>query len=741
MRKIRFMALMLAMTVAMQSPLSVMAANVSDNQIKEKSTEEKDKDKSTEDKDKSTEEKDKSTEELINTEEDEQKEAVRDALLEIVEEKPIYALVYNADHYELKVEPKKESEGAGSVISGTQVSILDIAFGEDGKVYLYVDCYQDGSELKGYIESSYLATADTEYNEWKDNELIKINGLSFEMEGSSIEEIYRNFPSGYWGSLINIAQMHPNWIFAPFNSGVDWNSAVAEECQGNRSLAYKNSPDEWFSKAAGDYDPSTGTYIGKSGSNWYKASEYAISYCMNPMNYMNEKNIFAFEQLTYNQDVHNASGVAAIISGTWMSGRALEDGSGGLYQDVFIDIGAQSGVSPYHLASRVRQEQGIYGGSKLISGVEGFYNYFNIKASGGTEDAIYSTGINYAKSQGWNTRYASILGGAQFLGANYISKGQDTLYLQKYDIDNSYNGMYNHQYMQNIQAPMTESVSVYSAYNNVGALNNNFVFKIPVYVNMPGSDNPSAEYPVSEDFIKQLYSVILGRMPDTEGLEYWKTRMKTGSTAADLITGFFDSDEMTNRNLNNADYLVYAYRAILGRDPDASGKQYWLDEMAAGCTRKCILTGFVESTEFYNMCKEYGIVKGSITALSAVDKNAGMTKFVVRLYRKILSREPDAEGLEYWTAMLQNGYSACALVEGFVYSQEFANANLNNSDYVEILYETMLGRASDKNGKADWVGQLNRGTGRNQVLAGFVYSTEFNNLCKEYGITIGNLSR
>lgn len=50
---------------------------------------------------------------------------------------------------------------------------------------------------------------------------------------------------------------------------------------------------------------------------------------------------------------------------------------------------------------------------------------------------------------------------------------------------NSPYGLYNHQYMQNIQAPRSESSSTRKMYANAGTLNSAFVFKIPVYENMP----------------------------------------------------------------------------------------------------------------------------------------------------------------------------------------------------------------------------------------------------------------
>lgn len=732
MKKIRMTGFLLVVVFLLRSPLTVLASSVSDNGLAlQKET-----------KTSSVSENDMDDYSKVCKE-------VRESLLEILNSKPVYVLLYNTAQYGLKAEPKGGARETGSVVSGTQLTVNDVAFDEELGVLYLVTAYVNGSPIKGYVESAYIVTNDAEFNEWMKTELVKVTGAVYHLEMSNLEAIYVNFPSGYHATLAALSQSHPNWIFVPFHTGLEWSEVLAAQRQGTRSLVYRTVDDSWKSKDPGDYDPVTGQYVPKSGASWFRASETGVSYCLNPINYLNENNIFAFEQLTYNQSIHNSSGVAAIIANSWMGGRALEDGSGGLYQDVFVEIGSKTGVSPYHLASRVLQEQGIRGDSGLISGAYGAYNYFNIKASGATDAEILQNGIAHAQSQGWYTRYASLLGGAQVVGENYISKGQDSLYLQKFDVDPSYYGLYSHQYMQNIQAPMTESVSVRRAYANAGALDNNYVFKIPVYLNMPGggtggggniTPDPGG-YPVSEEFITQLYSSILGRQPDAEGMEYWKNKMRTGSTAADLVMGFFDSQEMKNRNLSNSAYLEYAYTAILGRQPDEAGKAYWLAELEAGCTKNCILVGFVESVEFANMCRGFGITKGAITNLAPADKNRGQTKFVVRLYRNIFNREADEWGLNDWTNRLQNGLSACDIVEGFIYSDEFKISDFSNEQYVEILYRTLLGRSADPEGKADWVGRLNAGQSRSQVLAGFAYSVEFNNLCREYGIKVGTLKR
>lgn len=120
------------------------------------------------------------------------------------------------------------------------------------------------------------------------------------------------------------------------------------------------------------------------------------------------------------------------------------------------------------------------------------------------------------------------------------------------------------------------------------------------------------------------------------------------------------------------------------------------------------------------------------------DRGEGVDGFVTRCYEIALGREPDTEGLNSWVSQLMNR-EACGIsvAFGFVYSQEFQDAGFDNSVYVEKMYNMLLGRASDDSGKAYWVNQLNNGTSREEIFAGFANSLEFYNLCNSYGIYAG----
>ena len=294
-------------------------------------------------------------------------------------------------------------------------------------------------------------------------------------------EDIEQFPESYRQALYAVKEKHPNWTFQMMNTGLDWSTVVYNEMNpATRSLV----PSYFASEFVGDY----------YGDGWSCATEAAVNYYLDPRNWLTEDYIFQFELLSYNANTQGIATVQKVISNSFMSGYIQSDqytnyeDIGLTYAQAFSDIGCNIGVSPVHLASRVYQEQGTSGTSELISGTypgyEGYYNYYNIQASGSNREQIVTNGLNEAKSEGWNTRYAALIGGAQKVANRYILRGQDTLYLQKFDVDGNYDGRYWHQYMQNLAAPSNEGRNVKKAYEKAGMLDEAFVFKIPVYNNM-----------------------------------------------------------------------------------------------------------------------------------------------------------------------------------------------------------------------------------------------------------------
>ena len=97
-----------------------------------------------------------------------------------------------------------------------------------------------------------------------------------------------------------------------------------------------------------------------------------------------------------------------------------------------------------------------------------------------------------------------------------------------------------------------------------------------------------------------------------------------------------------------------------------------------------------------------------------------------RLYQAAFNRAPDKEGLGFWMAQMDNGSSLNAVANAFLGSTEFQQryGNLSNVEFVNSMFENVLHRAGKPAGVAFWVGQLENGGTRSDVLLGFSESAE-----------------
>ena len=117
-------------------------------------------------------------------------------------------------------------------------------------------------------------------------------------------------------------------------------------------------------------------------------------------------------------------------------------------------------------------------------------------------------------------------------------------------------------------------------------------------------------------------------------------------------------------------------------------------------------------------------------------------KFVNRLYLTIHGREGEEEGLEFWTKHLVNHtMTASEVVRDFVLSPEFIGRNYTNKEFLDKMYLVFFDRKADPQGFDFWVDNMHAGCSKEYVVACFVDSKEFAEICGEYGITRGKLNQ
>ena len=241
-----------------------------------------------------------------------------------------------------------------------------------------------------------------------------------------------------------------------------------------------------------------------------------------------------------------------------------------------------------------------------------------------------------------------------------------------------------------------------------------------------------------EAFVYRMYRVCLLREPDPEGMKTWVEKLeKREKSGAQIAYNFFNSVEMIGRKLSNEDFVERCYEGMMDRSSDADGKRNWVQKLENGMSRKAIISGFVKSQEFAQICLNYVIDRGDYESDEARDKNAGVTGFVSRLYTKMLGRDYDPNGLNHWCAKILEKPTKETLLtvalNGFMLSKEFTEKNLDNAEFVKVLYRTFLGREFDSAGLEHWIGKLASGVSREQIAAGFANSKEFSEIMASYG--------
>ena len=318
--------------------------------------------------------------------------------------------------------------------------------------------------------------------------------LNGDDQGEFCEDTLSNFPTSYYSGLWLLHSLHPAYEFRAYNTGLDYYTVLDNEDHYDRSLASGYTHPNWVVPSSPIYD----------GGGWMQASYDVVNYFLDPRNYLSERRVFAFEMLSFDSTSHTREGIEAMVEGSFLDDDSID------YVDILYEAGQTANVSPYFLVSRIIQEMGYSGQSALchgtLEGYEGYYNFYNI---GSTPDPSIENGalINGARYAmwgldpdeeeitdveaslmlPWNSPERAITGGALWIASRYTAAGQDTLYFQKFDVIDNEDGLYQHQYAQNISMAYTEGARYYDGYEAIGMLDQPFTFLVPVYNNMPSS--------------------------------------------------------------------------------------------------------------------------------------------------------------------------------------------------------------------------------------------------------------
>ena len=327
--------------------------------------------------------------------------------------------------------------------------------GQRGSQY-YGYLYVNGKKKEGYISSK------------------KVQPYTFD---ESFEKELTSFPDSYKQPLRFLHALYPEWRYVPLNTSLDFNDTAS--IFQSKSLIDTNDSSMIASPDIIE------------GQTWCRVSLNAARYFLDPRNGLDAYHALMFEKLTYNPSETLQEG-KRMLAGTEMSG--IEPQSEKDWAELYRYSAEVNNISMSLLITRAIQEQtggglGLRGGHAR-NNPQGplFYNIYNIGANSSDQD-----GIDFAASRNWDTREKAILYGSKYLSDNYITKGQDSLYLQKFDVHNNNPG--HHYYMSNIRAPYSEAKNMLRGYKSNHMDHVKRILEIPLYTHMPVYN----AYPISTD--------------------------------------------------------------------------------------------------------------------------------------------------------------------------------------------------------------------------------------------------
>ncbi len=240
------------------------------------------------------------------------------------------------------------------------------------------------SSWNAYNKVGYMKTGDESFpfiftipvynnmaESYKVEGVVGANLETSEETDPAFEEMIKDFPDSYKPYLRDLHRLHPNWVFKPLITNLDFESAATIEQAVGAVQSVKMR-----------YKDANGNYV-VTEPGWYKPTVEATMYYMDPRNWLNETYVFMFEDLSYNESINESVVRNILYSKNLLPETDPIDHKS--YVSIFMEAGRKANVNPAYLASLSIIEIG----NRNISGAEftykdvtysGLYNFYNIGA-------------------------------------------------------------------------------------------------------------------------------------------------------------------------------------------------------------------------------------------------------------------------------------------------------------------------------------------------------------------------
>jgi hypothetical protein len=201
--------------------------------------------------------------------------------------------------------------------------------------------------------------------------------------------------------------------------------------------------------------------------------------------------------------------------------------------------------------------------------------------------------------------------------------------------------------------------------------------------------------PAPTTSVPQLYRALLNREAGEPELSYWTSQLDQGATPLIVAQRIYDSVE--HRGIQVDEY----YQVFLNRPSDPLGRAAWVSAFTTGMSETDVQAGFLTSAEYLH-------------------QHAGPAGVVQSIFDDVLGRAATEQDVAFWASVAQSPAGVGALALGILNSPEAQTREIT------FDYEALLGREPDAEGLNMWLALLSQHKiTTEQVELGILTSDEF----------------